>query len=38
MLNGKGSFWAIIFGLVVLVIAESFRLATELKEEQDLTA
>jgi len=34
---GKDSFWAIIFGLIVLVIAESFRVATEIKQEQDLT-
>jgi hypothetical protein len=34
---GKDLFWAIIFGLVVLVIAESFRLATQIKEEQELT-
>jgi len=34
---GKDSFWAIIFGLVVLVVAESFRIATQIKEEQELT-
>jgi len=34
---GKDSLWAIIFGLVVLVIAESFRIATQIKEEQELT-
>ncbi len=34
---GKDSFWAIIFGFVVLVIAERFRLATQIKDEQDLT-
>jgi len=34
---GKDSFWAIVFGLVVLVIAESFRVATQIKQEQELT-
>lgn len=34
---GKDSFWIIFFGLVVLVIAESFRLASQIKEEQELT-